>query len=35
MKYIGCVLIGVAIGFYAGQHYEVDVKVEQKDKSNG
>ena len=34
MKYIGTLLVGVAIGYYLGQHYEFEMKVEQKDKTD-
>jgi hypothetical protein len=34
LKYIGCVLVGVAIGYYMGQHYDFELKLEQKDRDD-
>lgn len=34
LKYIGCVLVGVAIGYYAGQHWDLEVKLEEKGKTD-
>lgn len=34
LKYIGCVLAGVAIGYYLGQRYDFELKLEEKEKGN-
>ena len=34
LKYIGCVLVGVAIGYYAGQRWDLEVKLEEKGKTD-
>jgi len=34
MKYIGCVIVGVAAGYFIGQNYKLEVKVE-KENDNG
>jgi hypothetical protein len=35
MKYIGCILIGVAIGYYLGDHYEFVFEANEKGGDNG
>ena len=35
MKYFGCVLAGVALGYYLGQHYDFEVKLAEKEEGNG
>ena len=34
LKYIGCLIAGVAIGYYLGQHYDFELKLEEKEKLN-
>lgn len=34
-KLIGTLLAGVAIGYYVGQRWDLEVNFEEKDKKNG